>query len=168
MNAKQKKFCDEYLIDCNATQAAIRSGYSEKTAYAIGQRLLKKVEVQKYIAELMEKVKNNNIADATEVMEYLTAVMRRQYKENVVVTLSEEISTYVPDEKGTPRKQTIKKEIPQIVEIPARLVDANKAAELLGKRYGLFVTAQVLEDSTNGIVIIPAIDQEAKTCENDE
>ena len=51
LTAKQKIFCDEYLIDLNATQAAIRAGYSEKTAYSAGQRMLKNVEVQKYIEE---------------------------------------------------------------------------------------------------------------------
>lgn len=49
LTAKQQRFCDEYLIDLNATQAAIRAGYSEKTAYSAGQRMLKKVEVQTYI-----------------------------------------------------------------------------------------------------------------------
>ena len=43
LNEKQKMFCEEYIIDLNATQSAIRAGYSEKTAYSIGQRLLKKV-----------------------------------------------------------------------------------------------------------------------------
>ena len=138
LTSKQKRFCEEYIIDCNATQAAIRAGYSERTAKSIGQENLTKPDLKKYIAELLDEVKSNTIAEATEVMEYLTAVMRREYKENVVVTLSEEVSTYVPDEKGTPRKQTIKKETPQIVQIPARLCDANKAAELLGKRYSLF------------------------------
>jgi len=51
MTAKQQRFCDEYLIDLNATQAAIRAGYSEKTAYSAGQRMLKNVEAQKYISE---------------------------------------------------------------------------------------------------------------------
>lgn len=139
---KQKRFCEEYLIDCNATQAAIRAGYSERTAKSIGAENLTKPDLQNYIAELMNEVKKDTIADATEIMEYFTAVMRREYKENVVVTTVEEISTYVPDENGTPRKQTIKKESPQIIEIPARLVDANKAAELLGKRYGLFTEKQ--------------------------
>ena len=46
LTAKQQRFCDEYLIDLNATQAAIRAGYKEKTAYSMGQRLLKNVEVQ--------------------------------------------------------------------------------------------------------------------------
>ena len=52
LTPKQKKFCDEYLIDLNATQSAIRAGYSEKTAYSQGQRLLKNVEIQEYIREL--------------------------------------------------------------------------------------------------------------------
>ena len=51
LTAKQKRFCDEYLIDLNATQAAIRAGYKKETAYSQGQRLLKNVEVQKHIAE---------------------------------------------------------------------------------------------------------------------
>lgn len=51
LNDRQQKFCDEYLIDLNATQAAIRAGYSEKTAYSMGQRLLKNVEIQSYISE---------------------------------------------------------------------------------------------------------------------
>lgn len=41
MTTKQKRFCQEYLIDLNTTQAAIRAGYSEKTAYSMGQQLLK-------------------------------------------------------------------------------------------------------------------------------
>lgn len=49
MNDRQARFVEEYLIDLNATQAAIRSGYSLKTAYSIGQRLLKDVEIQKAI-----------------------------------------------------------------------------------------------------------------------
>ena len=51
LNAKQARFVDEYLIDLNATQAAIRAGYSEKTAYSMGQRLLKHVEIAKAITE---------------------------------------------------------------------------------------------------------------------
>ena len=46
MTPKQQRFIDEYLIDLNATQAAIRAGYSEKTAYSMGSRLLKNVEIQ--------------------------------------------------------------------------------------------------------------------------
>ena len=52
---RSRDFVDEYLVDLNATQAAIRAGYSEKTAYSIGQRLLKNVEVQAMIANRMEE-----------------------------------------------------------------------------------------------------------------
>ena len=66
MTEKQKLFCEEYLIDLNATQAALRAGYSEKTAYSIGNENLKKPEIQEYIqkrlkekedAEKFEKIK---------------------------------------------------------------------------------------------------------------
>ncbi len=99
---------------------------------------MSKPVIKEAIDSALEAIQSARVADAKEVMEYLTAVMRREYKECVVVTTSEEISTYVPDEQGTMRKQTVKRETPQIVEIPARLSDANKAAELIGKRYSLF------------------------------
>ena len=83
--------------------------------------------------------------------------MRREHKENVVVTLSRETSTYVPDEKGTMRKQTVKEEIPQIVEIPTRVSDANKAAELLGKRYGLY-TDNINIEGDVGVTIVDDIE----------
>lgn len=51
LNAKQQRFAQEYLVDLNATQAALRAGYSEKTAHSQGQRLLKHVEVAEAIAE---------------------------------------------------------------------------------------------------------------------
>ena len=55
LNEKQKQFCEEYLIDLNATQASIRAGYSEKTAKEIGCKHLTKVNIQNYISELKEK-----------------------------------------------------------------------------------------------------------------
>lgn len=135
---KQKRFGDEYLIDLNATQAAIRAGYSKKTAYSSGQRMLKNVEVQKYIEKRMAEKESELIASQDEVLKYLTSVMRREKKENVVVTLNTEETKYAPDENGVNRKQTVKVEKPEIVEIPTKISDSNKAAELLGKRYGLF------------------------------
>lgn len=138
MTAKQRRFCDEYLIDLNATQAAIRAGYSEKNARNIASENMTKPNIREYIDQRMAEKEAELIADQDEVLKYLTATMRREKKESVVVTISEERSMYAPDDNGTMRKQTIKKETPRIVEIPARLSDANKAAELLGKRYSLF------------------------------
>ena len=138
MTAKQMRFCDEYLIDLNATQAAIRAGYSKKTARVIGQENLLKPAIKEYIEKRMAEKEEELIADQNEVMKYLTSVMRREKTESVVVTLSKEESSYEPDENGVMRKHTVKEEIPQIVEIPARLMDSNKAAELLGKAYGIY------------------------------
>ena len=62
LTGKQKRFVEEYLIDLNATQAAIRAGYSAKTAYSMGQRLLKEAEIQTAIQEAM-----NIRADRTQI-----------------------------------------------------------------------------------------------------
>ena len=58
LSAKQDRFCHEYIIDCNATQAAIRAGYSKKTARQQGQRLLTKVDVKQRISELQTSTAN--------------------------------------------------------------------------------------------------------------
>ena len=138
---KEQLFVDEYLTDMNQTRA-YKAVYTkvknDNVAAAAASRLLKKPGIQEYIDERLKKISEEKIAKTEEVMQYLTSVMRREKKECVVVTIMEEESTYVPDEKGTMRKQTIKKETPQIVEIPAKLSDANKAAELLGKVYGMY------------------------------
>lgn len=139
MTEKQKRFCDEYLIDLNATQAAIRAGYSKKTAGVIANENLNKPYIKEYIEKRMAEKEAELIADQNEVMKYLTSVMRREHKESVVVTLQNKTEKWVTDEAtGKLKKQTITEESPAVVDIPARLSDANKAAELLGKAYGLY------------------------------
>ncbi len=54
LTEKQKRFCEEYLVDLNATQAAIRAGYSKKSAYSIGEENLKKPKIRNYICELKQ------------------------------------------------------------------------------------------------------------------
>lgn len=73
LNAKQERFVEEYLVDLNATQAAIRAGYSEKTAYSMGQRLLKHVEVAKLLAEAQAKRSERVQLDADWVLTRLAA-----------------------------------------------------------------------------------------------
>lgn len=156
MTEKQKRFCEEYIIDLNATRAykiAYPDVKKDETARANASRLLSNANIKSLIDEKLKEISSSKIADAKEVMEYLTEVMRREKKESIVVTLSKETSAYVPDENGSMRKQTIKEEVPETVEIPAKLSDANKAAELLGKRYGLFTDKLQLEDSSLKIEI---------------
>ena len=85
LTAKQKRFCEEYIVDCNPAQAAIRAGYKEKYAHTNANKLLQKTTLKNYINEMLENVKSNNIADATEVMEYLTSVVRGKSMSEIVV-----------------------------------------------------------------------------------
>lgn len=118
MNARQKRFCDEYLIDCNATQAAIRAGYSPKTAKVTGAKMLTNANLKAYIDEQLERIHNEKSADAQEVLEYLTAVMRGQHTEQTL--------------------QLIGDGVQKIADIDVSAKERLKAAELIGKRYGMF------------------------------
>lgn len=118
MNAKQRRFCDEYLIDCNATQAAIRAGYSKKTAKQIGQENLTKPDLKSYIDEQLEILHNQKTADAQEVLEYLTSIMRGEHTEQTLKLVGEGVQT--------------------ITEIDVAAKERLKAAELIGKRYGIW------------------------------
>lgn len=73
---KQKRFCDEYLIDLNATQAAIRAGYSPKGMNKRVTRLMANEGIQSYIKERMDEKDKTLIAEQDEVLEYITSVMR--------------------------------------------------------------------------------------------
>lgn len=76
MNVRQQKFCDYYLQSCNATDAAIKAGYSEKTARAIGAENLTKPDIQKYLAEHGKKAHKERIATAEEILEFLSDTVR--------------------------------------------------------------------------------------------
>ncbi len=122
MTAKQQRFCDEYLIDLNATQAAIRAGYSEKTANRIATENLSKPVIKEYIAARMDEKQSELIADQNEVLEYLTSVMRGKTKAEIVVV--ENIGDYMSEARRIEKAPDEKERL--------------KAAELLGKRYGLY------------------------------
>lgn len=122
LTLKQKRFADEYIISGNATQSAIKAGYSKKTAGVIAVENLEKPNIKAYIDKRLKELDDKAIAKQEEVLQYLTAVMRGQSKSAVVVIegLGEGLSearliNKTPDEK-----------------------DRIKAAELLGKRYGAF------------------------------
>ena len=117
MTAKQQRFCDEYLIDLNATQAAIRAGYSEKNARVVAAQNLTKLNIQEYISERMAEKEDNLIAKQDEVLRYFTSVMRGESRSSVLartVEGSEEVIEKPPDEK-----------------------ERLDAAKQLAKRYGL-------------------------------
>lgn len=74
LTPKQQRFVEEYLIDLNATQAAIRAGYSEKTARSIGQRLLTNVDIQKAIEDAQSKRAEQTQIDAAYVLRRLVEI----------------------------------------------------------------------------------------------
>ena len=129
LNARQKAFCEYYVAYGNATEAAIKAGYSKKTADRIASENLRKPELKKYIDELMRKLESERIASAKEVLEFLTKSMRGEIKEEVVVVEG--------TGDGTSGAKTIDKQI--------GLKDRLKAAELLGKRYRLFTDKVEIE-----------------------
>lgn len=135
LTEKQKRFVEEYLIDLNATQAAIRAGYSKKTARVIGQENLTKPAIKNYIDEKMEQLADKRIAKAEEVLEYLTRVIRGEETEQVVVT--ESVGDFMSEARVINKELSAK--------------DRIKAAELLGKRYRLF-TEKVEADISATVV----------------
>ena len=122
LTAKQQRFCDEYLIDLNATQAAIRAGYSEQSARQMGTQNMSKPSVKEYIEKRMAEKEDELIADQDEVLKYLTSVMRGESKSSIVVV------------ENTGDFMSKAREVQKAPDEKERL----KAAELLGKRYGLY------------------------------
>ncbi len=116
LTEKQKRFADYYIETGNATEAAIKAGYSKKTARVIGQENLTKPAIKEYIEQRLKQMEDERIADAKEVLQYLTSVMRGETEEEIVGFT----------EFGVERVR----KMPYIK-------DRVKAAELLAKRYGL-------------------------------
>lgn len=122
MTARQKRFCDEYLIDLNGTQAAIRAGYSPRSARQIADKNMSNDDIRKYIDDRMKEKNKELIADQDEVLKYLTKVLRGQSQSEVVVV--ENIGDFTSEARLLQKAPDEKERL--------------KAAELLGKRYNMF------------------------------
>ena len=141
LTVKQQRFCDEYLIDLNGTRA-YRTVYktikNDNVAGVRANKLLKQKDIAEYINKRLEEIHNENTANIQEVMEYLTSVMRGTSKANVLALAGDgyqEVIAKPPDEK-----------------------ERLKAAELLGKRFGMF--KDNVDITSNGkTVIVDDIDE---------
>lgn len=143
LTAKQRIFANEYLIDMNATRAykkAYASCKKDETARVNGSKLLANTNVKSYIEEQLKKIEDQSIADATEVMKYLTKVLRGEEVEEMIVV--EGVG------EGCSEARRMNKALNQ--------KDRIKAAELLGKRYALF-TEKVEANAQVGVQIIDDI-----------
>ena len=125
LTLKQKKFADEYIISGNATDAAIKAGYAKRSAGQIGEQNLKKLEIKKYIEERLAQLDSEKIADQEEILQYLTSVMRGEHREQTLIGMGQgfQETTYI--------------------DVGAK--DRIKAAELLGKRYSMWIDKQTTE-----------------------
>jgi phage terminase small subunit len=117
LTEKQKRFADYYVELGNATEAAIKAGYSKKTARQVGSENLSKPYILAYIEEQIAKKDTERVASQDEVLEFLTTVMRGQITEQVPVVMEKTF---------------------EMVDKTPTIKDRTKAAELLGKRYQLF------------------------------
>ncbi|RAV22598.1 terminase small subunit [Paenibacillus contaminans] len=127
LTEKQKRFADYYIESGNATEAAIKAEYSEKTARFIGAENLTKPNIRAYIDEKIKGKDNDRIASQDEVLAFLTNVMRGKVTEKVPILIGNGMQELVEN-------------------VPAVQV-REKAAELLGKRYMLWTDKQLIEGS---------------------
>lgn len=125
MTIKQQRFADEYIISANATQAAIKAGYSKKYANTNASKLLHNTTIKSYIDERLADLQSKKVADQQEVLEYLTSVMRGKETEQTIIGVGD-FGQELTD-----------------IEVSAK--DRIKAAELLGKRYRMWTDKQEVE-----------------------
>ena len=137
LTEKQKRFADYYIETGNITEAAVKAGYSKKTARVIGQENLLKPAIKGYIDEKLEAMQDERTASAKEVLEFLTKSMRGEIKEEVVVVEG--------TGDGTSEARMVKKQI--------GLRDRIKSAELLGKRYRLFTDKVEVEGAVPVVIV---------------
>lgn len=139
LTIKQKAFADYYIELGNATEAAIKAGYNEKSARFVGSENLTKPNIKSYIEERMKQIESERIAKAEEVLAFLSSSLRGEVLEEVVST--ETIDGMIK---------------PVILKKQLSAKDRIKAAELLGKRYALFTEKVDLEGNV-GVTIIDDI-----------
>lgn len=126
LNEKQKRFVEEYLIDLNATQAAIRAGYSQNTARSIGQRLLTFVDIQAAIQQAQ--------SNRSERVQITQEEVIRRLLENVDIASGKKATTITIPSKNE-NGEVIGNDVAHFVYEPSAV---NKALELLGKHLGMF------------------------------
>lgn len=149
LTPKQQMFVKEYLIDLNATQAAIRAGYSANTAYSIGQENLKKPEIVQAIQEAMEKREKRTEITAERVLMELAKIAFSDLNQFVEVNEDGKIIVKPSNQIDG----TVLSEISESVTQNGRtrkvkLHDKMKALELIGRHLAMFTDKQEIINKT--------------------
>lgn len=129
LTEKQQRFADYFIEYGNGTQAAIKAGYSKKTASVISTENLRKPNIRAYIDERLNELASERIADQQEVLAYLTGVMRGKQKGGALQGMGDGYQEVIEN-------------------MPPTVSERTKAAELLGKRYGIWTERVEVEDVT--------------------
>lgn len=138
MTKKQKRFCEEYLIDLNATQAAIRAGYSPDTAGAIGAENLTKPEIQRAVAKAMAERSRRTGVNAERVVLELAKIAFVNVG-NVIDATDATLKTDAdPEDLAAIQSIKVKDMGDMGIEREIRMADKLKALELLGRHLGMF------------------------------
>jgi len=141
LTKKQKIFCDEYLIDLNATQAAIRAGYSVESAGSIGNENLKKPEIRACIEKAMAERSKRTGINADRVLRELARIAFVNAADVInfdSATIAEGASEDDTAAIASVKVKTIPTADGEGVEREIRLADKIKALELCGKHLGMF------------------------------
>ena len=147
LNDKQKRFCEEYMIDLNATQAAIRAGYSKKTAYSIAERLLRNVDIQGYLVDKRKKIADKLEISQERVLKELARIaffdIRKVYDDNNVlvdvVKMDDDAAAVVSGIEVDEIYEGVGKDRAKIGNtVKLKLSNKVTALENLGKHLGLF------------------------------
>lgn len=140
LTEKQKRFCEEYLIDLNATQAAVKAGYSEKTARVVAAQNLSKLNIQVYLQQLMQERSQRTKITADMVLSELAAIAFSDRTELAKVGEYGEVTFTPTDKLGADIKKTIAGIENGKYGTKVTSYDKVKALELLGKHLGLFTS----------------------------
>ena len=128
MTRKKERFYQEYPVDFNATKAAIRAGFSKRTAYSQGQRLLKDVEIQAEISRIVKKLAESAEINAEWVLKNLKEIAERCMQKVPVMKF---------DRESKSMKQVIDEESGEgLWQFDSS--GANRSLELIGRRLGMF------------------------------
>lgn len=146
MNERQKHFADEYIISKNATKSAIKAGYSEKTSYSIGQRLLKNVEISEYIKKRTEEQFNERSMSIAEALAISASIARgepqKRYSRKVMKSNGEEIEEVVSGEY-TPNIEDRQRSIDHILKVSGAYLE-RKEIDIQGSV--VFMNEDSIED----------------------